>query len=282
MRNSFIQTLLSLLLAAVILAGGWWGIRSLDLVLPSGTEGHQLHDMASLNEESFQASLTPEPIPPFTAEGFPPEAEAVDKDSPEYSVYLSILDNMSYFDGTAMTLTNIIDSNLQSIASSAQDEEFYQSDPEIRSYRDERGVWMLSQTIIHAGATTYRLEIALHSLDGLRLIQLVSDTGNNTRLSPDDALMDRAASICGQFLAYWQEYSKSMEGKGLEDAGVSLDDDTFFSMKVAVPLSTSRPTKTELAGSQCRIYYPAQDGEIIMIYDFIGMRITGMAFIPDQ
>ena len=57
MRNSFMQTLLSLLLAAVILAGGWLGIRSLDLILPSGTEGHQLHDMASLNEEIFQASL---------------------------------------------------------------------------------------------------------------------------------------------------------------------------------------------------------------------------------
>lgn len=281
MRNSFMQTLLSLLLAAVILAGGWLGIRSLDLILPSGTEGHQLHDMASLNEEIFQASLIPEPIPPFTNEGFPPQAQVIDESSPEYSTYMSILDSISYFDGISLAVGRIIDSNIQTIINSSDGEEFYETDQQFRTYQDDRGVWLLSQTILHAGGTTYRLEIALHSLDGLRLIQMVSDTGNNTRLSPDEALMDRAASICGQFLAYWQEYSKSLESKGVELPGMSLDDGTFFSMKVAVPLSTDTPTKTELAGSQCRIYYPAQDGQIIMIYDFIGMRITGMAYIPD-
>lgn len=281
MRNGFIQTLLSLLLAAIILAGGWLGIRSLELVLPSGTAGHQLHDMASLNEEIFQAALTPEPIPPFTDEGFPPQAQTVDESSPEYGAYLAVLENMNYFDGTSVAVTNIINSNLQSIADTNEGSEFYESDQQLRTYRDDRGVWLLAQTLLHAGSTTYRLEIALHSLDGLRLIQLVSDAGNNTRLSPDDALMERAASICGQFLAYWREYSKALESKGTAEAGIYLDDKTFFSMKVAVPLSTDTPTKTELAGSQCRIYYPAQDGQIIMIYDFIGMRITGMAFIPD-
>ena len=281
MRNGFIQTLLSLLLAAVILAGGWLGIRSLELVLPSGTDGHQLHDMASLNEEIFQAALTPEPIPPFTADGFPPHAQAVDESSPEYAAYMAILENMNYFDGTSVAVTSIISSNLQSIADANEGSEFYESDQQLRAYRDDRGLWVLAQTTIQAGASTYRFQVAFHSADGLRLIQLVSDTGNNTRLSPDDALMDRAASICGQFLGYWQEYSKALESKGTPEPGIYLDDDTFFSMKVAIPLSTDTPAKTELAGSQCRIYYPAQDGQIIMIYDFIGMRITGMAFIPD-
>lgn len=281
MRNGFVQTLLSLLLAAIILAGGWLGIRSLDLVLPSGTDGQQLHDMAALNEESFQALLPPEPLPPFTYDGFPAQAQPVDSDSDEYKLYYLLFANLD-----EMSIS-IVQSTLYSLDLV---EEGFDPPQQLATYTDERGRWVLWQTEFSTGSGNYRVQIALHSRDGLRLVQVVSDLGTGTRLSPDQALLDRAADACQEFLVYWMEYAQDLGYADLETSSLysneaasffSNDKGELFSLQVHLPLSPATPLKTELAGSQCRLYYPAEGGQVIMIYDFIGMRITGMAYIPD-
>ena len=290
MRHSFGQFMLTMLLAAIILAGGWLGICNLGLFLPSGTDGYALHDMAELNEENFIATLSAVPLSPFTDSGFPEEADLLDIDSAEYRQYYEMLSDLTGESMILNTLINLVGDSLPDIYES-DGKALYPSNAQVEAqekklatYSDDRGIWLMVQISAHTTAGSYHMQLGLHSRDGFRIFRITQNSATHVQLSPGSTLLERATAACNEFMAFWQEYAVKPSDQGYNEYAMVLDGEgelIEYPVAIPVPLDISHPTKTELDGTRCHVYYPAEGGEIVMIYDFIGMHITGAAFIPE-
>ena len=129
----------------------------------------------------------------------------------------------------------------------------------------------------------YHTQLGLHSRDGFRIFRITQDGTTHVQLSPDSKLLERVTATCSEFMVFWQEYSTKLLDQGYAEYAMVLDGEgelVEYPVVIPVLLDISQPTKTELDGTRCHVYYPAEGGEIVMIYDFIGMHITGAAFIP--
>jgi hypothetical protein len=281
MKKYVLQPLAFLLMVTVILGGGWLGIRSMGYVLPSGTDGVELYTIDTLTEENFQAPLSSEPLPPFTATGFPEQAVSV-AESKNYNEYLDLL-------ATAVNHSTISPAMLQILDGALIYYEVLEENTQgnivldIRTYTDEQGVWVLYQSTVTAQSVTYQLRVALHSVDGIRLVQLLP-VGESSMLSPDRALLQRAADACSDFLASIGQEYMAMEEKGMDKdyTTYQMGDGTTFPMRLTLAASTDTPLKTVIAGTQCLVYYPGEKGgQVIVVYDFVGMHISGIAYVPE-
>jgi hypothetical protein len=269
MKSSFLQSILPLLLALVILAGGWLGIQSLDKILPSGMDGSQIHPLPEVDNDSISTTPSAPSLAPFTANGFPDNAQTLDAGLQKELVY------MLFSSPIAESFQMIFSSDVQTtlIASDAG-----KSSYEVRRVPDGNNYWILYRIAV---SSDNNLEIAIHSLEGLVLAQVVPVSASSARLYPDSTMLDTASKTCTSFLEYWKKMVDSpKEVKIRDSSSVSLSDGTTLCTDVHLPKSTDKPANIVLAGTQCRMEYAAEGGTAVVIYDFIGMRVTGIAFIP--
>lgn len=281
MRHSFGQFLLTMLLAAVILAVGWLGICNLGLILPSGTDGYQLHNMAALNEESFISNLSAPSLSPFTDDGFPEGAVLLDAESTEYKQYYDMIASLTDEDKVLNLLINVASESLPDIVPTDEQKESYRED--LAVYADERGTWLMAQISQPTEEGFYQLQFGIHSKDGFRIFRIQQDGASHVRLTPDANLLQRAADTCSEFMSYWKSCAQALQDKNLETYAMVLDStgELFeYAMTIPMPQDIFTPLRTEIDGTRCHVYYPAEGGEIVMIYDFIGMHVVGAAFIP--
>lgn len=148
---------------------------------------------------------------------------------------------------------------------------------EVRRVPDGKNYWILYRIAV---SSNNNLEIAIHSSLGLVLAQVVPVTASSARLYPDSAMLDTASKNCTSFLEYWKKMVNApKEVKIRDSSSVNLSDGTTLCTNVHLPKSTDKPANIVMTGTQCRMEYAADGGTTVVIYDFIGMRVTGIAFI---